>query len=48
MDRVRGNRPVVRTLAEAERVLRQALEAIERSSPEKREFTKRCKAVPQS
>lgn len=44
VDRVRNNKPVTRSLAEAERILREALEAIE-SSPEKSVFTQRCKAV---
>jgi len=44
VDRVRNNKPVTRSLAEAERILREALEAIE-SSPEKSIFTQRCKAV---
>jgi len=44
VDRVRSHRPVTRTLAEAERVLREALEAIE-GSPEKSIFTQRCKAI---
>lgn len=41
---MRNNKPVTRSLAEAERILREALEAIE-SSPEKSIFTQRCKAV---
>lgn len=44
VDRVRGNRQVTRTLVEAERVLRDALEAIE-GTPEKSVFTQRCKAI---
>lgn len=44
VDRVRGSKPVTRSLAEAERILREALEAIE-NSPEKSIFTQRCKAV---
>mmetsp|Transcript_96765 Transcript_96765/g.312481 ORF Transcript_96765/g.312481 Transcript_96765/m.312481 type:complete len:626 (+) Transcript_96765:132-2009(+) len=44
VDRVRSNRPVTRSLADAERVLREALEAIQHS-PEKSVFTQRCKAV---
>lgn len=44
VDRVRGGRPVTRSLAEAERVLLETLAAIE-SSPGRSVFTQRCKAV---
>lgn len=44
VDKVRGGRPVTRSLAEAERILLEALQAIE-GSPERSIFTQRCKAV---
>lgn len=44
VDRVRGNKAVTRSLAEAEAILRASLEAME-NSPEKNLFTQRCKAV---
>eukprot|EP00403_Amphidinium_massartii_P027915 CAMPEP_0178393410 /NCGR_PEP_ID=MMETSP0689_2-20121128/12171_1 /TAXON_ID=160604 /ORGANISM="Amphidinium massartii, Strain CS-259" /LENGTH=559 /DNA_ID=CAMNT_0020013997 /DNA_START=19 /DNA_END=1695 /DNA_ORIENTATION=+ len=44
VDRVRGNKPITRSLAEAERILFEAIVAIE-GSPGKSVFTQRCKAV---
>ncbi|CAE8633808.1 unnamed protein product [Polarella glacialis] len=44
IDRVRGNKPVTRALAEAEGILREAIGAIE-ALPGKNVFTQRCKAV---
>jgi len=44
VDKVRGNRLVTRSLAEAERILLETLEAIE-TSPGSSIFTQRCKAV---
>lgn len=44
VDRVRGNRPVSRSLADAEQALRDAIEAVE-SSPGTSMFTQRCKAI---
>jgi len=44
VDRVRNNQQVTRSLADAERILRDSLEAIQ-SDPEKSIFTQRCKAV---
>mmetsp|Transcript_113000 Transcript_113000/g.314443 ORF Transcript_113000/g.314443 Transcript_113000/m.314443 type:complete len:579 (+) Transcript_113000:176-1912(+) len=44
VDRVRNNRQVTRSLADAERILRDSLEAIQ-SDPERSIFTQRCKAV---
>eukprot|EP00971_Amphidinium_carterae_P094517 1870817-Amphidinium_carterae.3 len=44
VDRVRGNKPITRSLAEAERILFEAIVAIENSQG-KSVFTQRCKAV---
>mmetsp|Transcript_7183 Transcript_7183/g.14176 ORF Transcript_7183/g.14176 Transcript_7183/m.14176 type:complete len:175 (+) Transcript_7183:50-574(+) len=44
VDRVRNNQQVTRSLADAERILRDSLEAIQ-SDPAKHIFTQRCKAV---
>lgn len=44
IDKVRNNKPVTRTVAEAERILLEAIEAIE-GNTERSIFTQRCKAV---
>uniref|UniRef100_A0A7S4ST94 peptidylprolyl isomerase n=1 Tax=Alexandrium monilatum TaxID=311494 RepID=A0A7S4ST94_9DINO len=44
VDRVRNNQQITRSLADAERILRDSLEAIQ-SDPERSIFTQRCKAV---
>jgi len=44
VDKVRGNKPVTRSLAEAERILLETLVAIEQT-PGKSIFTQRCKSV---
>lgn len=44
VDRVRGNRLVTRSMAEAEQILRETIEAIE-GSPQRSIFTLRCKEV---